>query len=296
VINSGATQSDHLRLLLDWMELLNAGYAVTPVGSSDSHDVARHFVGQGRTYVRADDRDPGNIDIEAAVHNFHQGRVRVSYGLMAELKVNGRYDSGELAAVAGNEVQLDVRVLGPHWVNAEVVQLYANGRLIREEPIHADGENRLPAGVQYQSTWKLPLPKQDVHLVAIALGAGIDEPYWATAKPYQPTSPKWQASTLGCSGAIRLDADGDGRWSCARDYAQRLWGANGGDAGKLLETLVDYDEPTAAHTAHLYRLGGGGLLTSEFSALLNAAPDSVQRGIRKYIAAWRESEAAALSP
>ena len=47
-------------LVNDWMALLNRGYRVTPVGSSDSHDVGRHFVGQGRTYIRCDDSDPGN--------------------------------------------------------------------------------------------------------------------------------------------------------------------------------------------------------------------------------------------
>jgi len=40
---------------------------VTPVGSSDSHDVARYIVGQGRTYIRCDDRDVAHLDLEAAV-------------------------------------------------------------------------------------------------------------------------------------------------------------------------------------------------------------------------------------
>ena len=152
VINSGATQTDPLRLFRDWMALLNRGYQVTPVGSSDSHDVARYIVGQGRTYIRCDDRDVAHLDVDAAVANFLQGRVLVSYGLLAELTVNGKYSSGELAAIAGDEVDVKVRVLGPHWTEATKLQLYANGQLIREEPIRRPAQGELPLGVQWQVT------------------------------------------------------------------------------------------------------------------------------------------------
>ena len=108
-VNSGATQTDILQLFHDWMGLLNRGRQITPVGSSDSHDVGRHFVGQGRTYIRCDDRDPGNLDVDQAVSNFVQGRVMVSYGLLAELSVNGKYRSGEMARVAGKELLLSAR-------------------------------------------------------------------------------------------------------------------------------------------------------------------------------------------
>ena len=131
VVNSGATQTDPLRLFHDWMGLLNRGLNVTPVGSSDSHDVGRHFVGQGRTYIRCDDRDPGKLNVEEAVTNFVQGRVMVSYGLLTEITVNDKYHSGDMVAAGDDEVRIDVRVLGPHWTRASQVQLFANGHVIR---------------------------------------------------------------------------------------------------------------------------------------------------------------------
>ena len=181
VVNSSATQTDVLRLFHDWMALLNRGYSVAPVGSSDSHDVARHFVGQGRTYIRCDDRDPGRIDVEAAVNSFLEGRVLVSYGLLAELTVGGKYQSGDLVPVTDDTVPVEVRVLGPHWVRASQVRLYANGSLIGEQALPTEPNRDLPAGVKWQGTWTLPRPEHDVHLVAIALGPGIDGPYWKTA-------------------------------------------------------------------------------------------------------------------
>jgi hypothetical protein len=123
VVNSSANQTDNMRLFHDWMALLNRGYQVTPVGSSDSHDVARHFVGQGRTYVRCDDRDVANIDVGQAVDSFLRGRVLVSYGLLTELTVDGKYRSSDLAPLADRKLAVAVRVLGPHWVKATKVLL-----------------------------------------------------------------------------------------------------------------------------------------------------------------------------
>ena len=74
VVNSGATQTDFMQLFHDWMGMLNRGHKLTPVGASDSHDVGRHFVGQGRTYIRAKDTDAGAISVREAVENFFAGK------------------------------------------------------------------------------------------------------------------------------------------------------------------------------------------------------------------------------
>jgi CubicO group peptidase (beta-lactamase class C family) len=295
IINSGATQTDILRLPRDWMALLNRGYEVTPVGSSDSHDVSRYIVGQGRTYIRLDDGDPAKLDVAAAVENFLAGRVLVSYGLLAELTLDGKHRSGDLAGPSGDEVAVDVRVLGPHWTAASRVLLYANGELIREEVIDNQPGRRPPMGVKWQGGWKLPRPRHDTHFVAIALGPGIDEPYWPTAKPYQPASPDWQPHVMGVSGAVWLDGDGDGQRTSARNYAERVAASSGGDLAKLLAALAAYDSATAAQAAHL--TGGSALWQSDAGArLLKSAPPHVQAGIRAYLEAARECELAKAQP
>ncbi len=292
VVNSSATQSDPLRLFFDWMALLNRGRNVTPVGSSDSHDVARHFVGQGRTYIRCDDRDPGAIDVDMAVNNFVQGRVMVSYGLLAELTVEGKYGSGELARATGDAVTVAARVLGPHWIQASKVTLYANGVAIREADVVADGRRDLPAGVKWRGSWTLPKPEHDVYLVAIAIGPGISGPYWKTAKPYQPTSPEWTPQVIGCSGAVWYDADGDGRKTSAHEYARGLVCEAAGDLKLLLKRLADYDEAVAAQAAHLLQSSGVSLLADETQAAIGAAAPRVQAGFRNYLNAWRKCQIA----
>jgi hypothetical protein len=243
IINSGATQTDPLRLVHDWIALLNRGYSVTPVGSSDSHDVSRYIVGQGRTYIRADDHDPATIDIAAVVDNFLAGRVLVSYGLLVDMTVDDKYRVGDLAQFVGDQVNVELRVAAPSWSKATQLRLYANGGLLKT----LDFSNSTTSSHQL----KIDRPKHDVHLVAVATGPGITSPYWPTAKPYQPASPDWEPYTLAVAGPIWLDADGDGRRSTPRDYAERLFAEARGDVTKLCESLRQYDAATAAQAAHL---------------------------------------------
>src|SRR5205814_2267224 len=107
---------------------------LTPVGSSDSHDVSRYILGQCRTYVRCKFDQPGAIDIREAVSNFVEGRVLVSCGLVADIAVDGKYGPGEIAPVSG-DVKVSVRVLGPAWSRADRVSLFANGILVKESLI-----------------------------------------------------------------------------------------------------------------------------------------------------------------
>jgi hypothetical protein len=290
IINSGATQSDVLQLARDWMTLLNRGRMLTPVGASDSHDVARHFVGQGRTYIRSDDSDPANIDIDQAVLNFLQGRVSVSYGLMTQMIVDGKYGSGELAPVFEDAVEVVVRVLGPDWIMADNVQLYINGNLEEERRLPAEASQR--GGVKWETSWRLPRPSHDVHLVAIVSGPGVDGAHWKTAKPYQPVSPDWEPRVWGCSGAVWLDGDGDSRITPAHQYARLAVLASGGDLEKLLQWLADYDAAVAAQAAMLYHQQGAELLAGATQQQLRRAEPAVQQGFAAYIASWRETQQA----
>ncbi len=288
IINSGATQSDVLQLTRDWMALLNRGRMLTPVGASDSHDVARHFVGQGRTYIRCDDSDPAAINTDQAVANFVQGQVLVSYGLVAEMTVNDRYGSGERVPVLSGAADVKVRVFGPDWIGADSVQLYVNGSLLEERAIPAEASGR--GGLKWETQWQLPPLPYDVHLVAITTGPGVDGLHWKTAKPYQPTSPQWQAQVWGCSGAVWLDGDGDGRKTPAHQYAQLVVHASGSDVANLVERLAGYDAAVAAQAAMLFHQQGGELLATETQQALRQAEAHVRSGFAAYTASWRQSQ------
>ncbi|MBX3442346.1 MAG: CehA/McbA family metallohydrolase [Planctomyces sp.] len=292
ILNSSATQSDPLQLTRDWMALLNRGRRVTPVGSSDSHDVLRHFVGQGRTYIRVDDSRPGRIDVDAAMKSFEAGRVLVSYGLIAELVLDGAHHAGDIAPAAGDTVDVEVRVLGPHWTSATLLRVYANGLLIRETPIDGGTREGLAEGVIAIDRWTLARPAHDVHLVAVATGPGIDESWWRTAKPYQPVSPDWEPMVLGVSGAVWLDVDGDGSGTPAHTYAGRLVEDCGEDLGRLAEALAGYDAAVAAQAALQWERRIGPLQSPAARAVWQAGAESVREGFEAYLAAQRETEIA----
>jgi hypothetical protein len=284
VINSGAQQSDMMAPFRDWFGMLNRGINFTPIGASDSHDVARYFVGQARTYIRCRDDDPGNIDIREAVENLQQGRVMVSCGLLAEITIDGKYGPGDLVPGAG-QTKVDVRVLGPSWVRADRVELYANGKKIRDARITCQGR----AGIQWAGSWILPRFHHDVHLVAIASGPGVRRLYWPMARPYQNVSTRFEPRIMGATGAVWIDADGDGKKSCARDYAQRLLQSNKRRIPDLIMRLKDFDEAVAVQAANLLRARGISLRNPGIRQVAREAGPGVERAFEAYFEAWRAS-------
>src|SRR5439155_20609096 len=125
------------------------------------------------TYIRCKDDDPGKVDVQEAVISFRKGHVSVSLGLLPEILVNDQYGPGDLVSTKG-QLKVHVRVLGPGWVTADKVELYANGSKIREAVI----TNGRSAGVKWSGEWLLPRFRHDVNLVAIASCAGVTALYW----------------------------------------------------------------------------------------------------------------------
>ncbi len=287
VVNSGSQQTDVMRLVHDWFGLLNRGVLLTPVGSSDSHDVNRYVVGQGRTYIRSNSARPGEIDVNEAVKNFVDGRVMVSCGLLAEIVVDGKYGPGDLAPTKG-DVVVSVRVLGPTWATADRVELYANGVKVHEAVIKDEGK----AGEKWAGKWTLPRPTHDVHLVAVASGPGVDGLFWPIAKPYQPMSPVVRKRVIGLTGAVWIDGDGDSKRSSAHDYAKKLIADAGTDWRKAIMSLATYDEATASQVAASLRAAGVSPSDKDVRAAAKLAGEQVLRGFDAYAEAWRESQTA----
>jgi hypothetical protein len=213
--------------------------------------------------------------------------VQVSYGLLADIRVNDKYGPGELAASPG-ETRVRVTVLGPSWSTVDVVELYANGRKVRETGI-AKGDT---PGVKWSGTWTLPQVPYDRCLVAVARGPGIKSLHWPTAKAYQPDSPDWTPHVLAVTGAVWIDGDGNTRKTPAIDYARAIVQAHKSDLAALLEHLDAYDEAVAAQAASLLHPALVNLHDEQSQRLLRTSSPAVQRGIRKFLDAWRETQLA----
>jgi hypothetical protein len=250
VVNSGALRSDLMQNFRSWFALLNAGRRVAAVGASDSHDVARYIVGQGRTYVAGKPEESFRA---------------VSLGLVVDLKLDDRFGIGELAGGLGPTIEIAAVVRGASWVRADRLELYVNGVLARSEAI--EPTDRVEKAAR---RWTLPKPAHDVWIVAVATGPGVTALHWAIPKPYQPDGPAWTPRVLGATNPIWVDADGDGAFSPAREVARRL-GAR----------LGDCDEAVAAQAAYLMHAAGRPPEPPP------GASEAVRRGFSAYAATLR---------
>jgi len=194
LVNSGTMQADPLYLFVDWFALLTYGDRIWAVGSSDSHTVG-DIVGQARTYVPSATDDPAKIDVDAACKQFLEGRVSVSLGIIADIRVDGQYRSGDTIK-ADRPLDIDLRVQAPSWVRPRRALIFANGKQVAEIPVPVtEGQ---PTDVRLKYT--LPKQQQDTFLVAVVLGDQVKSPAWRIEKPY----------TLAATNPLFLDIDGDG--------------------------------------------------------------------------------------
>ncbi len=186
VVTSAAMQSDIMLLYRDWFALLNHGVRITSIGASDTHHVSEFILGQSRTYAVSRASVPSAIDVNEVCDSYLAGRVLVSMGLLTNMRVDDRFAVGDLATELGKEMAVSIEVLGPSWVNADRVELFANGSKVREQTI---AETKQPRKARV--TWRLPRPKHDVHLVAIATGPGVTAPFWEFRGPISLHPRSW---------------------------------------------------------------------------------------------------------
>jgi hypothetical protein len=276
-----------MRLYLDWFGLLNRGLQVASVGSTDTHWVDYVPPGQARTYIAAPETPPGAIDAAAAADNLSKGRTLVSYGLVATMKVNGLGPGAQVTLASKDRAfPVQIEVFGPSWTSVDSVVLYANGTPLREARFTPIGK----AGLKWQHTWEIPRPAHDVYLVAVATGPGVSQPYWAQRKPYQPVSPEWIPRIIGSTGAVRIDADGDGKWSSAYDYALACWNEAGSDLNRLFALLRGYDQAVAAQAANLLRKSGVDLTGADVQRNLAKSGEQTRKGFAVFLEERRARE------
>jgi hypothetical protein len=197
--------------------------------------------------VAAKDADPAKLDLDEVWRSYREGRLLVSLGLLAQVKVNGKFGVGDLVTGIGESLEVEAIVFGPAWAQADRVELYANGIMIREQKIEEDHR----AGEKTRVMWKIGKPAHDVHLVVIATGPGVTEPFWEIPRPYQPTSKAFVSRVIGSTNPVWVDADGDGRFESAFGIAQRLIKESDGDEAKLREALKCCDEAVVVQVESL---------------------------------------------
>lgn len=272
VITSGAMQSDIHLLYRDWFALLNRGNRIVAVSSSDTHDVSRFILGQGRTYVAANDDDPGRIDINEACKNLKDGRASVSFGLFADMDVAQQFHLGDVATNLPDEFIVTVHADSPSWTWVQKVELYANGALVRQTDYLRPNQR-----LRRSSGFVMKRPFYDVYLVGIATGPGVDAPFAETPRPYQPSSKTFTPRVIASTNPIWIDGDGDGKYTSPRGYAEQLVNDYGTNPERLLPVLAPYDEAIVTQTLALCQERGADIKGEAFTKAAELAAPVVKK-------------------
>jgi hypothetical protein len=196
---------------------------------------------------------------------------------------------GETSTGAGDKVEIKVKVQGPRWLGCDRVDVYGNGALVKSIPVAASSQ----AVTKLDLTFALARPKQDEWLVAIASGPGPgdDALYWSQSRPYQPTLAHWEPRVIGATNPIRIDGDGDGKYSSPRDYAAKMVEENKSDLKKLFGLLEDYDPAVIIQAVAILRQRGTDLDSAPIRQALDAAAPAVTQAFKAYqIILKREKE------
>ena len=283
ILSSSAQQTDMMLVFLDWFALLNQGYRIVGLGSSDVHDVNRYIIGQGRTYIEGDDSDVGELDVAAACEALKQGRALISMGLFVNMTVNANGRVGDLVT-ATDQLVAEVTVQAPSWMEIHKVQLFANGEAIREVSIGPADIQERKKGRRVALSFNLDDIPHDTYLVAMATGPGDLGPSWPIPYPYQPVGGTFVPRVAGATNPIWIDRDGDGQFDSARAIGEKVWEASG-TVAKVVPLLVDYDSAVVAQIADL-AYQEGQLLWDEIS---KTSIDRISQSAREKIQAFRES-------
>ncbi|HEX7069661.1 MAG TPA: CehA/McbA family metallohydrolase, partial [Rhodothermales bacterium] len=279
VWNSSAQRSDPLELFRDWLALAHRGTVLTPIGSSDSHDVSRYLLGPGRTWARCDECDGASADVDRIASAIAHGRVSASMGLVVEIDVNGQSAGGELIAV-DDSVDVEARVWGPSWIRADELTLFINGRALETRTVKTPEA----AGLKGTYHWRLPVPAFDASVAALATGPAPLVPFWKIPRPYQRTSDVVQPIVAGTSGLVRLDGDGDGSWTSPFAFAESIVSHHRTNLRRLAAELNRYDAIVSLFAAELLDGSGIGLADLAFAG----ANSEVRAGFARYDAAARD--------
>jgi hypothetical protein len=196
-------------VLQDWYNLLNRGHRYVAVGNSDSHCVHHNFAGYPRNYVQVPYDSPSRVTPAQVAQSLRAGRCYTTFGPVIHFRVNGEEMGGTAEAINGRVI-LEVRLQSPVWILVNRVKIVVNGDVLKtveiEPGVRKDGRLHWPTVKEVVSlehdSWINVLVESDESLDPIVNGA--DRPVF----PMAITNP------------IRVEVDGDGRWTSPWDWAK----------------------------------------------------------------------------
>ena len=213
------TRASRHSVMRDWINMVNAGHAVAPMGNSDSHAVEKNFAGIPRTYVQVNDADPNAISPAEVAEAVRRGAVVATTGPFLTVSA-GSGGIGDLVSTTNGQIDLTISLQAAPWINVDRIRVLGDGDELRVFELGEDG-------------YSPPLVIGPISLVA-------SDDAWITvlAEGDQPMTPVVRDRDrpilpLAVTGPIRVDADGDGIWTPPLKNIERLVENSNGDWAML---------------------------------------------------------------
>jgi hypothetical protein len=203
-MNGAAFGGDNRRAIEDWFHLVNRGYPVRIVGSSDAHGVDGGETGYSRTYVLMTEPVAGAIDEDALKAALWKGRSFVSNGPIVTVRANGKATFGDLVAAKKGRVDLDIVVTGAPWLDVSEVRVVVNGE--RREPLPLDGADG--GSVKFRGRVRVETPRDG--WIAVEVKGSRSLFPLVQQRSHNGTTAE-AALPYAITNPIFVDADGDGR-------------------------------------------------------------------------------------
>ena len=177
-------------------------------------------------------------------------------------------------------------------MQAHEIEVFVNGQAVRTFAVQPADQSK--AGVKARFRMQLPISaSQDAFVVAVARGPGVRELYWPIAKPYQPTSTDWTPQCMAVTGAVWVDADGDGSLTSAKAYAQSICDAADHSVGERLFTqLRSFDAAVAVHAAELLMRNDPDTFVTGTLPVARQHGPVIRAAFETWYEAWQQSQRA----
>ncbi len=189
VFNDSDFEDNREKVVADWFSLLNHGYKVWAVGSSDSHHLRSSPVGYPRTCLFFGHDDPTKVTPSIVRDIVKSGDSTISGGLYMTVNgPSGEHPGQEVTVNADGEAVFVVTVESPGFVSGETIETIVNGKTVSIEallPIGAGPSNKF----MNQVTVTLDAAASRNWVVFHARGEGDLSPLHPGRKPFAVSNP-----------------------------------------------------------------------------------------------------------
>lgn len=180
---------------MDVVALARRGKRVAVTGNSDSHKLLYEEAGYPRTWVHAS-AGPSGTRSERGLRTLLAGDTTVSSGPFVEMTVDDHAIGSVVPKGASGAVHVQVRVSAPAWVPIDHVEIWRDDAVLERFTVDSPATD----GVRFERKLDVPIEGKDHVIIA-----------WADAdRPLPDVLPYEHALSIGFTGPVYVDGDGDG--------------------------------------------------------------------------------------